>query len=74
MKFGYNRLSREVVLKCGGTTRTVRKSDYTPALAFLKHRASILIPLFSIPLYKSLSIYITNSYPTLHIVFVILYT
>ena len=30
-------------------------------------------PFFSIPPYKSLSIYITNFYPTLHIVFALLY-
>ena len=70
-----------------GGTRTVRKSDYTPALALSKHMASVFDekcrekengvlnrrkPIQ--PYNKSLSIYITNFYPTIHIVFVILKT
>ena len=66
------------------TTRTARKSDYTPALALPKHMSSMLDEkctekkkevILSIPPYnKSLSIYITNFYPKIHIFFVILYT
>ena len=66
-------------------TRTVRKSDYTPTLALSRHMASafdekctekqkgILNRRKPIPSYnKFLSIYTTNFYPTIHIVFVIL--
>ena len=67
------------------TTRTVRKSDYTPALALSKHMAivfdekcrerekGVLNRRKPIPPYNTfLSIYITNFYPTIGFVFVIL--